>query len=294
MQQRFAPGLVLLAGALWGGIGIFTRHFNALGLDAMGIGWLRAFVGLVTVGVFLLLFHRELLRIRLRDLWCFLGTGVGSLFLLNLTYCNAMAHTTLAVAGVLLYTAPIFVMIMSIVLFRETITFPKVLALILAIGGCAMVSGIGTDSHASATGILWGIGAGISYAMYSIYSRYAIRRGYGSWTIIFYSFLFCWIAHSMTCQWQVMGETLSQPKELVWAVALGVFTAFLPYLFYSFGLEAMEGSRASILASVEPVAATLVGVLIFQESLALRGVVGILLVLAAIVVLFIQKKGNRV
>ena len=118
MKKRLGPIAVLAAGTFWGSMGVFVRHFNAVGLGSMEIAWLRMLFGLLFVGLYLGLKHRELLKIRLNDLWCFLGTGLGSLFLLNLTYYTAMRYTSLAVAGVLLYTAPIFVMLFTAVLFK--------------------------------------------------------------------------------------------------------------------------------------------------------------------------------
>ena len=67
--------------------------------------------------------------------------------------------------------------------------------------------------------------------------------------------------------------------------ALGLLTAFFPYLLYSTGLQYVESGKASILASVEPVVGTLLGVFLFHEALSLQEIAGIVLVLAAIVVL---------
>ena len=132
MKQSLGSVYVLTAGSLWGLMGVFVRHFSALGLAPLDIALFRVLFGLIVVGAYLALFHRDLLKIRLRDLWCFAGTGIGSFFLLNLTYYTAMEYTSLAVAGVLLYTAPIFVMLLSALLFRETITKRKLFALCLA------------------------------------------------------------------------------------------------------------------------------------------------------------------
>jgi len=282
LKQKLAPLYVLGAGSLWGLMGMFVRHFNGLGLGSLEIGELRMIMGLVVTGGYLAIFHRELLKIRWRDLWCFAGTGIGSLLLMNWTYFTAMEHTSLAVAGVLLYTAPIFVMLLSALLFRETITKRKVFALLLAFSGCAMVSGIGTDNQISGLGLIYGLGAGISYAMYSIFGRFAIRRGYGSWTITFYSFLFCAAAGAFVCDWHVAAAAVTEP---VWVVLLGVVTAFAPYVLYSLGLTAMENSRASILASIEPVVATLISVFVFHEPMGVLSALGIGLVLTAIVLL---------
>ena len=285
MKQKAAPLCILAAGTLWGTMGIFVRHLQSRGLSSLEIGTLRTLMGVLITGVYLFLRHRSLLKIRLKDLWCFLGTGIVSLFFMNLTYFTAMKHTSLAVAGVLLYTAPIFVMLLSAALFREKITRKKLLALALAFFGCVLVSGLGSDSRVSLPGLLFGLGAGISYSMYSIFGRYAIRRGYGSWTMTFYTFLFCSVLNVFLCDWQLVLPVAAEPAELLWIGALGLVTAFGPYVLYSLGLESMDNGRASILASIEPVVAAVISVVVFREALSLPAALGIALVLSAILIL---------
>lgn len=292
-QQTLGSFYALAAGTLWGSMGVFVRHFNAIGLDSLDIAWFRVMVGLLVVGIYLLLTHRELLRVRLRDLPLFVGTGIGSLFLLNLTYYTSMQYVSLATAGVLLYTAPIFVMLLSALLFRENITPRKLLALVVSFLGCVLVSGMGGDTDFSTVGILLGLGAGLSYSLYSIIGRFVLRRGYAAWTMIFYTFVFCTLANCLTCDWTHVRTVMTQPAEFLWVVGLGVVTAFFPYVFYSKALERMEGSRASILASVEPVVAALFSVFLFHEPLGLTGILGMALVLTAVVLLSIAPKKNE-
>ena len=82
--RLLAPLCVLLAGCLWGTMGLFVRHFSAKGLSAAETGEIRILFGLLLVGAYLLLFDRAAFRIRLRDVWCFLGAGVGSLLLMEI------------------------------------------------------------------------------------------------------------------------------------------------------------------------------------------------------------------
>ena len=78
--------------------------------------------------------------------------------------------------------------------------------------------------------------------------------------------------------------------NVFWVLGLGFVTAFLPYVLYSTGLEHMESSKASILASVEPVVSALFGVFVFHETLTLWGILGIVVVLGAIVILNVKLK----
>ena len=294
-MKKLATLAVVAAASLWGLMGLFVRHFTAAGLGSLEITQLRITMGLLLVGLYLLLFDRGKFRIRLRDLWCFVGTGIVSLLFFSYCYFRTMSLTSLAVAGVLLYTAPVFVMLFSIVLFRERLTVPKLTALAMAVAGCVLVSGVGSDSVLSAGGVLLGLGAGLFYALYSIFSRYAIHRGYDSWTITFYTFLFCALGSAFLCDWPEIGGTLANGDASLWLwlLAMGLVTGFGAYLLYTWGLQRIESSRASILASVEPVVAALVGVAAFHETISARGLVGIALVLGAIAVLSWPKTVNN-
>ena len=112
-----------------------------------------------------------------------------SLLLFSLCYFKAMDYMSLSNAAILLYTAPCFVILFSALLFKEKITARKLAAMLIAFTGCCLVSGIGAGSKISTTGILFGLGSGICYALFSIFSRFAINRGYSTFTINFYTCL---------------------------------------------------------------------------------------------------------
>jgi len=287
-----ALAAVLAAGTFWGTMGFFARSLYAAGFGPLEVAQTRITTGLVFVGLYILLFNRSLFKVKLKDIWCFLGTGIVSLLLFSTCYFSALNYTSLAVAAILLYTAPFFVMIMSLLLFKEKMNSKKVLALILAFTGCVLVSGVGGDTQFSWKGILLGLGSGFFYALYSIFGRYAINRGYGAWTMTFYTFLFCSIGCAFLSDWQVIGSVIAASStNVLWVLGLGFVTAFLPYVLYSTGLEHMESSKASILASVEPVVSALFGVFVFHETLSIWGILGIAMVLGAIIVL--NAKGKK-
>ena len=214
MKQSKAAIFVLLAGALWGSMGLFVRKLNAAGLYAMDVVQARMLSALLFMGIFMMLFSRNSFRIRLKDLWCFLGSGIVSLLLFSLCYFSGMQVTSLNVMAVLLYTSPAIIMILSIILFHEKLTKRKLLALIMTFAGCCLVSGIGSESAVSMQGLLLGLGAGF-YALYSIFSRFAIDRGYGAWTITFYTFLFCMLADAPLAEWGAMANAISADRTLL-------------------------------------------------------------------------------
>lgn len=276
--------MILLAGFGWGNIGVFSRPLTAAGLDAVQITFVRSSIVLIGMGIFLLLKDRSLFRIAWKDLWMFLGSGIISIVFFNICYFLTIEQATLAAASVLLYTAPCFVLLMSAVFFHEKITVQKLIALVLAFGGCVLVSGF-TGGQMSGLAVLTGICSGIGYATYSIFGTVAMRK-YHFFTFIFYTFVF---ACAMLFPFSAVPETVAilagSPTVLALGIGLGVASTLLPYIFYTGGLRNMEAGKASVLAFAEPLVATVAGILIFKEQLHLQNALGILLIFLAILLL---------
>ena len=291
-MEKFAWIFVLAAGILWGTIGIYVKKLNAAGLNSMDIVAIRAALTAAVLFLCLLIYKRQLLAIKLRDIWCFIGTGVLSIVFFNYCYFRAMTLIPLSIAAILLYTAPAFVLFMSAVLFKEKITKRKVIVLIVTILGCAFAAGItGSTGPVSFIGIVYGIGAGIGYALYSIFGRYAINKGYGSMTISFYTFLCAAVAAvpfanigKITC----IG--VNDGKMIWFYIIFAIMSTVHPYILYTKGLSGMENSTASVIASIEPVTATVIGWIMFDEILDIIQIVGIVLVIGAVVFSNVSKK----
>ncbi len=286
---------VVLAACLWGTTGLFVRHLGDVGLGTMTICVLRSAVALAMMLVLALCIDPKLLRVRLRDLWCFFGTGVLSMLFFNYCYFRTIEESSMAVAATMLYTAPVFVLILSALLFREHITRRKVLALVLAVVGCVLVSGIITGGSLNGTGVLLGLGAGFGYGLYSIFTRFALNRGYSSVTISVYTFLFATLGGLPLMGWGQLSAAHGTGGVGLWLfLALyALVTTVLPYLFYNWGLIRVENSKAAVIASVEPVVAALLGfVSPYHEVPGPMEFVGILLVLGAVVLLNVRGKRN--
>ena len=128
--------LVLLAGICWGMSGLFVRTFTAWGLTTMQQTFFKVFVAGVLMLLYCLLFDRDALKVKWKDLWIFLGAGVFSLTFFTWCYFSTIQATSMSTAAILLYLAPTIVMLISSVLFKEKITKQKAIACVLAFAGC--------------------------------------------------------------------------------------------------------------------------------------------------------------
>lgn len=278
--------LILLAGSFWGSMGLFVRRLNALGFSSRQVACLRLTVGALVFVLLLLILDRKALKIYPRDLPLFLGLGLLSVLFFTFCYFRAIELMPLATAAILLYTSPIWVMLMAALCFHERLTARKLLALGLAFAGCVLVSGFSGGSL-TFYGLLVGLGAGVGYALYSILGTVALRR-YPPLTVTTWTFLFAavgsWFLSNPASLLTAMRA--APAGTLAWLIpGTAVLTAVIPYLAYTKGLQNTEAGRAAILATVEPVVATLMGALVFHETLSLTALLGIALVLGSIALL---------
>ena len=118
---------ILAAGALWGTIGLFFNYLSDLGLDRFQIMLLRIGIAAICLGIYIFCTNRQLFKIELRDWWMFFWHRHLQPDVFNYCYFTCIAMVSVSVAAVLLYTAPMMVMVMSILLFHEKFTVKKAL-----------------------------------------------------------------------------------------------------------------------------------------------------------------------
>ncbi len=280
---------IIGAASLWGLIGIFVRGLAAQGFTSMQIVALRAMASAVCITLFFCKLGLRRLRISPRDVWMFVGTGICSLVFFNYCYFNCIQQSSLAVAALLLYTAPAFVMLLSLALFGERFTPRKGVSLVCTLVGCAFVTGAFSSGLAlTPTGLLYGLGSGFGYALYSIFGKYAVQK-YSSPAITAHTFYFALAAVPLAGFDSTLFARFDF-SSLLCSLGLGLVCAVIPYILYTKGLQQVEPSQAAILATIEPLVAALVGVFCFAEPLTVGKIVGMLLIFSSIIILNLQKK----
>jgi len=294
-MKKLAPFLVILAGCLWGTMGIFVRHLNAVGLQSMEIVEARSVLTAVGMFAALGLFRRDLLKVRAKDLWIFVGGGMASVILFNYCYFQTIQRASLSTAAILLYTSPVFVLLLSVPLFDEKLTRKKLICLVLAITGCALASGVASGGMAlSPMTLLLGLGSGFGYGLYSIFSRFALQRSYHPITITAYIFLFGALGGiPLTDFGQITQVVRADGGNLIYLMVYTLVTTIVPYISYTTGLQQVENGVAAVLACIEPVMATIFGIFVFSEIPDLSGWAGIFLVLTALTILNLQPKKEK-
>jgi len=288
MSRKTGTLFIISAASLWGTISVFVTLLTSLGLSSMQISAVRSCAAPLFLVPFLWFKDKQLLFIAPRDWYYFFGTGIVSLLFFNWCYFNTIKAASVSVAAVLLYTSPIFVVLMSAVLFGEKLTKFKLLALALTFSGCVLVSGILSQGGSIGLyALLSGLGSGFGYALYSIFGRYALRK-YSPFTVTLWTILFCG-AGSLVLSIAESGFSLPAAffsfKGFIGCIGMALLCCALPYLLYTTGLCHVESSKAAIYATIEPAVAALIGVTLFKERLSLTSLIGMAMIFISVLLL---------
>lgn len=297
-MKRTVLLLPILSGILFGSSGVFVRELGAHALDSATILFLRTLFAALILAAVLLVRDRRLFRVRWGDLPLFLGTGLLGMLGLNLCYNVALDRLSLSLAAVLLSTAPVFVMLLAALIFRERVTGRKAVCVLLAILGCVLASGALEQGGGSLSpaGVAAGLAAAVFYALYSIFSKQATGRGYHTYTVIFYSVLFITLALLPFAGYGAISAFVAEAPGpgLLFLFVHALCTSVLPYVLLTLALRHAEAGKVSILASGgEPAAALVFGLLVYSEIPSPWMVLGLVVTVAALALLCAAPERER-
>lgn len=296
--------LVLTAATLWGTLGTLYKYGNsAFGINPLGIVFWRAGLAasslVLVLGLLLPLAGRgwSLLRVRLVDIPLFVIFGLLGVTAFYVLYIYAVVLVGVAVAVVLLYTAPVFVAVMAWRLLGEGFGTRKVIALALTVVGCAMVSRAYDPSllQLNGVGILCGLGSGFTYALYSILGKLSLRRGYHIATMSFYVYGIGTLGLLIVVLFAGVEKLYVEPSAGAWGLllVLGLAQTVGALWAYTAGLRHLEAGVASILATFEPVVATLLAYFVVREKIEWPQLIGGALIVGAVLVLQARPLARR-
>lgn len=278
-QVRLAPMFIWLSAVLWGFLGIFGKYAQNEGVGALEVGWWRAVMGCLLFGA-----HALATRARFprgRDLAITAAFGLIAVSLFYGSYQVAVREGGASLASVLLYTAPAFVAVLGWTVLGEALGIREIAGVSAALGGIALISfGGGQGVNPSAAALAFGATAGFSYALIYLYGRAFFHR-YAP------SALFCVMMGVGAIGLLPFTGFAAAKTPVAWAnlAAVGVVCTYLAYVAYSAGLKHLPATRASVIATVEPVVAALLAAWLFAERLAPVSLAGAVLVLGAALLL---------
>ncbi|MEI0566477.1 DMT family transporter [Brachyspira pulli] len=297
MIKKIMPIFPILAGILWGATGIFIRKSMALGMNSITVISSKVSIASIIMIIFITIYNKSLLKIKLKDIYIFISAALLGMFAVNVFFNESVHLLSLSLAAVLLSLSPIFVLIMSYFLYKEKITTIKIISMILAFLGCVLVSNVlSSKINLSFRGIISGLLAAFFYALYSIISKKALQKGYHSLTITLYAFIFISIIIAPFTNWElIINLVKNDPINIsVFMIMHSVLVLIMPYVFYTISFSFMDAGKASILASCEPIASTIFGIIFFNEIPNIPSIIGIALTVTALTLLSMPSKRKSI
>ncbi len=274
----------LAAASLWGSSGIFAVHLFRMGVPPESLALLRPLVGVTFLGAYLWLTNRDALRIDARGVLILgVGGGVG-IAVFQLAYQLSTDAVGVPTTVALLYLAPAMVVAAAGPVLGEWPTRTRVALAALTLTG-VWLSVLGADDVSATfgtTGLAWGILAGASYGVYTLFGRFAAPR-YGSARTVLYGTLGACMVLAVAVP-ILSGPIVLPPSPRAWLllVAFGGLTMALAHFLFFDALARVEASRASIATAVEPVTAAVLATLLLGQGLSAIGWLGIMLVVMGV------------
>lgn len=241
---------------------------------------------LVLLPVLLIRRGASSLRVPGRDLVRFFLLGILGVAASNYLYYLAIQRTNVAIAIILQYTAPVWVLLYTALRDRETPSFRRTVAVALAVAGCALVVGIvGSGGlRLDTIGVIAALFAAFSFAIYNVGGHSVLAR-YDRWKVLM------WVLVATSAFWLVMNP----PWKIVaahfgatqWGFLLifSIVSVLGPFSCYFAGLQYLEPTRAIVVSCLEPVFSIVLSALILGELLRPLQTLGIVVVLVAIVLI---------
>ena len=264
--------MIVVAAVSWGIFPILTRTLLSAGVDSLAICSARAVIAAL---IYLAMGIKGGDFKNITPKWWAFYTVMSVFTIVGLLvlYTVALDMLSTAMACILMYTAPAFVIILGRIFYGEEITKRKVVCLILTFIGCALVVRVYDFASLSVNflGIIIGIGSGIAYSMVTVFGQKALKV-HSSRTVAMAPALTGAVLMQFLCPvWSVDFSVWWIDLMFVGVALLG---SVLPLLVYNRGMElGVDGGSASIITTLEPVVAAVCGVLILGDTMELWQVV---------------------
>jgi len=285
---------VVIAALMWASSGTAGKALFDAGMSPFDLVQIRVTLASGIMFLVFLIFSREILRLRAKDIPFFLLLGSGVMAVVTGSYLYTISKIQVAAAILIQYLAPIFVAIFAMLFWKERPTFLKVTALFLAFGGCFLVVGGYNLAllQMNLLGILGGLTSAITFAGYSLLGERAMHR-YRPWTVIFYALAFSALT------WHVVYPPFTYLRagysvaQWGWIFYISIVGTILPFGLFFAGINHIRSTRASITATLEPIFAGFLAFILLGETLLLLQVVGGCMVILAIVLLQLQQEHDE-
>ena len=276
-NQNKARWMLIASMVIFGTLGPFVRNIP---VSSGELALYRAILAALLIAVYLGITKQKIPFGKIRKevpLLLFSGMAMGINWILLF---EAYKYTTVSVATLSYYFAPVIVTVVCPFLFQEKVTFKQILCFLASTVGLVLITGIGQLSGGGkdAIGILFGLGAACFYATVILLNKF-IKNVEGIHRT-FLQFLSAILILSPYVA-RTGGVTLGSMKIVGWInlLIVGLVHTGVTYCMYFSSLKELPGQKAAILSYIDPLVAVVISVTVLGETMTLPQILGGLLIL---------------
>lgn len=290
-----AYALMVVAVAMWATAGPFAVLAFDEGVNVMQMTTFAFLIGSVMLLVLIAVLDPASLRIRRRDFLPFLIFSLVAGVFLNLCWFGAIDLTSVTITVILNYSYPSIVTVASVFLFKERLTGAKLMALPMTFLGCVLVAGgqdLAEGLSFNTYGVLLGLGSAAGTAAYYLWGK-KFEETYSPNTIILYLFLFSAVVLVLMANPIELARTSLSGEAWMWIFQVAIWSGVVGFLASMVALKHLEASKASIVASIEPVFAISMAFFILAEEVSTVQLAGVALVVTGVFLLRLGRRGKE-
>ena len=276
-RQNSARLMLIISMAIFGTIGVFVRNIP---LASGEIALYRAVLAAIIIGIYLIISKNKIpLKAIKKEIPLLLLSGAAMAFNWIFLF-EAYKYTTVSVATLSYYFAPVIVTVVCPILFREKMTVKQWICFVMSTLGIVLITGIGDlgGNNNHLVGILFGLGAAVLYATVILMNKF-IKNVEG----IHRTFLQFIAAIVVLIPYVTLTSginlTVLQGKGWVCLLIVGLIHTGISYCLYFSSLKELPGQKAAILSYIDPLVAVLISVLLLNETMTLWQSIGGVLIL---------------
>lgn len=297
MRRSVAIALILGGCFLWACIGISSRALNEAGFSPFQVSATKSGITALGMGLILFLTEKGGFKVKKNDIWLIALLGL-SKFVQDYLIFYGQAHITLSLTAMLQLTSPYYVLVFSALIFRERITFPKVVCMVIAAVGCVLATGVLNGGNNNDTfGVLAAVVAGVAGGVFAMASKGTLNKGYSPMTALFYMFAVGAVISLFFCDPVFMVSTAFDDLSILgYALLLGIVFTLIGHLMNLSAMKHMPITNVVVIGLSELIFTVIVGIAAFSEIPDGFNIAGMVLIVLSIVIMetvVAEKEGNH-
>ncbi len=284
--------IALIGVTLWSTTGIFISYlFKHYPLSPMTLAFWRNIFVVISLGLGLLIFRRNFFKIEKRDRWFLLLYGL-SLSLMNGLWTFSVAYNGAAVSTVLVYASPGLTAIAGKFIFKERLTWIRILAVVASMIGCVLVArAIDPEQWTlNSVGIIIGVGSAFSFTLYSVMGKIVFHRQINSWGATWYAFVIAMLVFAFTQTGDTVLSLGTHFDGWLILIVLAVIPTLGGFGLYTASLGYLPAGTANLIAVLEPVLTSILAFFLLGETLLPVQLLGAAFIVGSVVSLRLEEQ----